>query len=109
MSRIFKLKLTDPKTNQPWTVIMEHAKESEKTKYSLDEPLVKFYDMRNPSFSVDVDGDNIGQFVSSYYVSSVINGFAGIVLHGGEPSWQVSTEFMAMVRSLIAGYFSYAK
>ncbi len=109
MERIFKLKLTDPKTNQPWTVIMEHAKESEKTKYSLDEPLVKFYDMRNPSFSVDVDGDNIGQFVSSYYASTINDGFGGINLQGGEPTWQVSNEFMTILRGLITGYFIYEK
>lgn len=109
MERIFKLKLTDPKTNQPWTVIMENRGESEKSKYSLNEPVVKFYDMRYPDFNIDSDGDKIGQFVSSYYASTINDGFGGINLQGGEPTWQVSNEFMTILRGLITGYFIYEK
>ena len=108
MERIFKLKLTDPKTSQPWTVVMENEDKNSKH-YSLIEPLVKFYDMRYPEFTLDIDGDRIGQFVSSYYASTINDGFGGINLHGGEPSWQVSVEFMTILRGLITGYFIYEK
>lgn len=60
-----------------------------------DEPMVEFYDGRytNGSF-----GER-GQFVSRYFVSTILNGnySNGLCLHGGIDGWSVSAEGMKEV------------
>ena len=107
--RILKMRLTDPETKQPWTVIVSKEAEEDKTKYSLDDALVSFYDGRYPDFTIDVDGDKIGQFVSQYYLHTLLEGYGGINLHGSEPSWSVSGSLMGILRSLLIGYEMYGK
>jgi len=68
-----------------------------------DEPVVEFFDARYPFWS-DTDGQVLGQFVSSYYVKTLLSKDGcsttdsretGIDLHGGEPDWFVTGEQVA--------------
>jgi hypothetical protein len=65
-----------------------------------DKPLVEFYDARYPH-------TEFGQFVSRYYVSTILgtDGYGraegGLSLHGGIPEWTVSAEDMATVRNFL--------
>lgn len=65
-----------------------------------DEPLVEFYDTRYPH-------TEYGQFVSRYYVSTILgtdrygSGEGGLMLDGGVPSWTVSAQDMDTVRAYL--------
>ena len=57
------------------------------------EPLVEFYDARYPH-------TEFGQFVSRYYVSTILEGAnRGLCLDGAEPEWSISAGDMAVVRA----------
>ena len=62
--------------------------------HDKDDPLVEFYDCR-------YEFTNYGQFVSRYYISTLIEGdqSRGLNLDGGVPSWQISGEAMLRVRA----------
>jgi len=65
-----------------------------------DRPLVEFYDARYPH-------TQFGQFVSRYYVSTILgtDGYGsaegGLSLDGGIPEWTVSADDMATVRTFL--------
>jgi hypothetical protein len=65
-----------------------------------DAPLVEFYDIRYPH-------TEYGQFVSRYYVSTILGtdkwgrGEGGLCLDGGVPSWTVSAQDMDTVRAYL--------
>lgn len=61
-----------------------------------DKPLVEFYDARHAG----KEGfDAEGQFVSRYYVETILERpHGGLDLHGGEPQWKVCDDDMALVR-----------
>lgn len=70
------------------------------------EPMVEFYDHRHiKGFTPD------GQFVSSYYASTLLGrdesdplgGTGGIDLYGGERSWSVDADTMVKVRAWVTG------
>ena len=63
------------------------------------EPMVEFYDSR---FS-DRDFDGRGQFVSRYYISTLISSKYpnGLCLDGGIPAWSVSADGMKQVLEFI--------
>jgi hypothetical protein len=67
-----------------------------------DKPLVEFYDARYPH-------TEFGQFVSRYYVSTILgtDGFGsaegGLSLDGGVPEWTVSANDMETVRNFLEG------
>ncbi len=67
-----------------------------------DKPLVEFYDVRYPH-------TEFGQFVSRYYVSTILgdDGYgpkdSGLNLHGGVPEWTVSERHMDIVRAYLKG------
>lgn len=58
-------------------------------------PMVEFYDAR---FTHGADGAR-GQFVSRYYVETLINSYYphGLCLDGGVPAWSVSADGMQQV------------
>lgn len=58
-------------------------------------PMVEFYDSR---FDMPDDMGR-GQFVSRYYVDTILNGEypTGLCLHGSEPEWIVSANGMKQV------------
>ena len=69
--------------------------------HNKDNPLVEFYDARYPH-------TDFGQFVSRYYVSTILgtDGYGraegGLCLDGGNANeWTVSAEDMATVRSFL--------
>ena len=68
--------------------------------HNEDKPLVEFYDARYPH-------TEFGQFVSRYYVETILgnDGYGskegGLSLHGGIPEWTVSAEDMATVRTFL--------
>lgn len=86
---IFNLKMIDPVTNQPWTVICD------KKENSSDKILVSFYDDRYP------DEDSIGQFVSTYYAETLASHHCGLDLYSSAPGWKVSATFMKRLSALI--------
>jgi hypothetical protein len=65
-----------------------------------DKPLVEFYDTRYPH-------TEFGQFVSRYYVETILgdDGYGpkdgGLNLHGGVPEWTVSAKDMDTVRTFL--------
>jgi hypothetical protein len=61
-----------------------------------DKPIVEFYDRRYPH-------TEFGQFVSRYYVSTLLEDpTGGLCLDGGNPnSWTVSADDMALVRAYL--------
>jgi hypothetical protein len=71
--------------------------------HNEDKPLVEFYDVRYPH-------TEFGQFVSRYYVSTILgdDGYgpkdSGLNLHGGVPEWTVSERHMDIVRAYLKGY-----
>jgi hypothetical protein len=56
-----------------------------------DGDLVAFYDTR-------YEHTPLGQFVSRYYVDTILKGTAGLCLDGGVPEWTISAAGMARVR-----------
>lgn len=64
-------------------------------------PLVEFYDVRynDPSFM------GRGQFVSRYYVDTIMEGDYpnGLSLDGGIPEWSVGADAMRQVKQYLAG------
>ena len=70
--------------------------------YDKDEPMVEFYDGRYPH------ADCHGQFVSRYYVATILgtdrygSGEGGLCLDGGNPNeWSVSEQDMDTVRDYL--------
>lgn len=64
-----------------------------------DQPLVEFYDVRY-AHDKDENGRVLGQFVSRYYMKTVLEcaaGNRGINLHGGEPSWKIGAEAIVAI------------
>lgn len=74
-------------------------------KYGLDhclthdktDPLVEFYDARYVK-----NFESLGQFVSRYYLSTLINDkdnliCYGLNLHGGIPDWKINSECMQQI------------
>ena len=64
-------------------------------------PLVEFYDSRYDM----ADFMGRGQFVSRYYVDTILDGEYpnGLWLYGGEPEWIVSANEMAQVKQYLTG------
>lgn len=62
--------------------------------HDREEPLVEFYDARHAHTCY-------GQFVSRYYVSTVLGhpGNYGLNLYGGVPDWSLSAETMQAVKA----------
>jgi hypothetical protein len=64
-------------------------------------PLVEFYDSRYDH----ADWMGRGQFVSRYYVDTIMDGDYpnGLCLYGSEPEWIVSANEMRQVQEYLAG------
>jgi hypothetical protein len=68
--------------------------------HNQDKPLVEFYDARYPH-------TEYGQFVSRYYVETILgdDGYGpksgGLSLDGGIPEWTVSAKDMDIVRNFL--------
>lgn len=64
--------------------------------HNKDEPMVEFYDDRYPH-------TEHGQFVSRYYVSTILErDNRGLCLEGAEPEWSVTAGDMAIIRAWVA-------
>lgn len=70
--------------NRPWSVVVVDNK-------------VKFYDAR-------YEHTNHGQFVASYYVSTILEGNSGLCLDGGVPDWKISAEAMSRIRAWLQDF-----
>ena len=55
------------------------------------EPMIEFYDPR-------YQHTPLGQFVSRYSVSTILDHTGGLYLYGGVPEWTVSAADMAEIR-----------
>jgi hypothetical protein len=61
--------------------------------HKQDDSLVEFYDVRYPH-------TEFGQFVSRYYVSTILERERnGLCLDGGVPDWSISANDMDIVRA----------
>lgn len=71
------------------------------------EPLVEFYDSRYP-FDRDPAGEILGQFVSRYYVETLMKApNAGLCLDGGNrESWSLDRETFDLARTLLHNWLS---
>tara|TARA_R110000868_G_scaffold171727_1_gene407492 strand:+ start:56 stop:337 length:282 start_codon:yes stop_codon:yes gene_type:complete len=58
------------------------------------EPVIEFYDPRYPHTA-------LGQFVSSYYVSTFLGVNSGLMLHGGVPAWTMSPQQVIDVQATV--------
>jgi len=100
------LKIYDHQRNdQPWTIkILEEG-----DKYGLDnclthegELVVEFYD-GDYAFDIEDDGTVLGQFVSRYFVETILEGnnTGGLNLMGYEPKWTIEVNAMSRVRDFL--------
>ena len=87
-----KLKIFhDKDRNQTWCCVIDP------TGFRNDNrPVVKFYDCR-------YEHTDYGQFVSSYYVSTLLEDYphrelCGLTLDAGIPEWQISTKCTNRIR-----------
>lgn len=58
--------------------------------------LIEFYDTRYPH-------SEYGQFVSRYYVDTIINHDKGLDLVGYEPNWKIDNLTMSFIRGWLTG------
>jgi len=71
-------------------------------KYAFDSPVIEFYDARY-DVNKDTDGTPLGQFVSSYYLSTLHGPLRhwktnqGVQLHGNVAAWAVDPQSLANV------------
>ena len=62
-----------------------------------ERPMIEFYDSRYPH-------TKFGQFVSRYYVGTLLDHDGGLCLDGGNPDeWSVNAKDMKTVRNYISG------
>lgn len=62
------------------------------------DPLVEFYDL---TFANQRGFGERGQFVSSYYASTLLERDGGICLHGGVAKWSIDDDTMIRVRAFV--------
>jgi len=63
------------------------------------EPMIEFYDVRY-AHDHDVDGTVLGQFVSRYYLTTLLGaaiGNRGIQLNGGIPEWNIAANAITAI------------
>jgi hypothetical protein len=66
--------------------------------HDSSDPLVEFYDLRYPFALLKPDADTSGQFVSRYYLKTLLeHGDAGLDLDGGVRDWKIDAAAMAEV------------
>jgi hypothetical protein len=97
---IFNLKMVDPETNQPWAVVCGYTDD---TFLEENKPLVVFYDERYPSQLKRDEGEPLGQKVSTYYASTLIEDDTDYALSLYEEikDWTLSKTFMKRLISLL--------
>ena len=71
-------KFIDNERNQPWTIrIVEEGDKygrDDCLTYEKEEPVIEFYDGENLFDKQESDGTMLGQFVSRYYISTIMDG-----------------------------------
>ena len=92
-------KFIDNERSQPWTIrIVEEG-----DKYGRDDCLT-YENLFDEQAS---DGTMMGQFVSRYYISTIMDGKGGgMNLMGYEPKWQIESLAMDSVRDYIQKFAS---
>lgn len=83
-----------------WMVRIVRRGEPYGKEYSMintGKPLVEFYDLEQ-----DKDSFPIGQFVSSYYVDTLLDGNSGLDLMGYVDKWKINSNCMKEVRDWIS-------
>lgn len=101
-------KFIDNERNQPWSIrIVEEGDKygrDDCLTYEKEEPVIEFYDGDN-EFDKHTDGTMLGQFVSRYYISTIMDGKGGgLNLMGYEPKWQIESLAMDSIRDYIQKY-----
>lgn len=86
----------DKDTGQSWNVRLVRRGEryglNNDITHNEDDPLVEFFDTRN-------EHTNLGQFVSRYFRSTLLESEeGGLCLQGGEPRWNIQSNCMARIR-----------
>ena len=101
-------KFIDNERNQPWSIrIVEEGDKygrDDCLTYEKEEPVIEFYDGDN-EFDKHTDGTMLGQFVSRYYISTIMDGTGGgLNLMGYEPKWTINSLAMDSIRDYIQKY-----
>ena len=101
-------KFIDNERNQPWSIrIVEEGDKygrDDCLTYEKEEPVIEFYDGDN-EFDKHTDGTMLGQFVSRYYISTIMDGKGGgLNLMCYEPKWQIESLAMDSIRDYIQKY-----
>ena len=104
-------KFIDNERSQPWTIrIVEEGDKygrDDCLTYEKEEPVIEFYDGENLFDEQASDGTMMGQFVSRYYISTIMDGKGGgLNLMGYEPKWQIESLAMDSVRDYIQKFAS---
>ena len=99
-------KFIDNERGQPWTIrIVEEGDKygrDDCLTYEKDEPVVEFYDADHPHDIDPISGTILGQFVSRYYISTIMDGNGGgLNLMGYEPKWTINSLAMDSIREYI--------
>ena len=101
-------KFIDNERNQPWSIrIVEEGDKygrDDCLTYEKEEPVIEFYDADN-EFDKHTDGTMLGQFVSRYYISTIMDGTGGgLNLMGYEPKWSINSLAMDSIRDYIGKF-----
>lgn len=91
-----KLKIfRDTRSHLVWAVrIVEHGDNyglNDALTHKGERPLVEFYDTRH-------EHTDLGQFVTRYFLGTLIDGDGGLNLDGGVPSWNINEPCMNRIR-----------
>lgn len=91
-----KLKIFhDTRSHLIWAVrIVEHGDNyglNGTLTHKWERPLVEFYDTRH-------EHTDFGQFVSRYFLETLIDGEGGLNLQGGVPMWSINEPCMNRIR-----------
>ena len=102
-------KFIDNERGQPWTIRIVDKGDAYGRDDCLihenDEPTIEFYDGENLFDKQESDGTMLGQFVSRYYISTIMDGKGGgLNLMGYEPKWQIESLAMDSIRDYIQKY-----
>lgn len=91
-----KLKIFhDTRSHLVWVVrIVEHGDNyglNDALTHKGERPLVEFYDTRH-------EHTDLGQFVTRYFLGTLIDGEGGLNLQGGVPTWSINEPCMNRIR-----------
>jgi hypothetical protein len=100
------LDFTDPTSGVPWRMVVIRNGDfygvphnGKRACLNRADTMIEFWDRRH-----NHDAEHQAQFVSRYYLTSILDCCDGLILDGGVPDWQLSKESMQMCLRMLAKY-----